>query len=302
MAIIKISLIEVTLQTVTPLSKVFYRTLVIPLTKNISTKIQSKIRSWVLQDCFEKSAAHVLYRKPEDGGLGLLSVQCQAISVLLRAFCKLSADPCFIHSLNLETLFWSQVLGEFCAVDLQLPPYYNVDFLNTLKYYNENLIRNIAVMTIKEWYQLILDDRLLMSPSTTQSVSRSLIWVSEPRHFLAKNLASSLGSWSIWIPCLPSVAASSWPAPHSRLCGKTRWEPWVPSPRCVSAMSADTTEDLYHVYFRCENNWHGILGLLMCVQQTLNRTYITAHNCLFLNLDIPSSYKVAIITMLATDF
>ena len=40
------------------------------------SKIDSKIKSWMYQDNFEKSELEILYRKIKDGGLGLTNV-CQ---------------------------------------------------------------------------------------------------------------------------------------------------------------------------------------------------------------------------------
>ena len=45
------------------------------------------------------------------------------------------------------------------------PPYYDVDFFNTLKHYHETSPMNIAVMSIKQWYKVLLDDQVLMNPT-----------------------------------------------------------------------------------------------------------------------------------------
>ena len=93
------------------LSKVFFRCASIPLRAETIKVIHSEVRGWILKDCFVKPSALVLHRSPENGGLGLYSVTYRALATLLRTFCELACHPQFNHSLYLNTLYRTEVLG-----------------------------------------------------------------------------------------------------------------------------------------------------------------------------------------------
>ena len=73
--------------------------------------INTHVKSWLYQDCFEKPNELVLYRQAEDGGLGLFNVQFRALALLIRAFMETAAHPQFRHSLGHQLLYHYHVLG-----------------------------------------------------------------------------------------------------------------------------------------------------------------------------------------------
>ena len=80
----------------------------------------------------------------------------------------------FRHILFHEVLFRFHVLGEISLPEPSLPPYYDKEFFNTIKHYHETSPLNIAVMTTKQWYKVLLEDKVLMT-STNETLPRSLI-------------------------------------------------------------------------------------------------------------------------------
>ena len=58
--------------------KLFFRCTTIPLRRETEASLHSTARVRLLQDFYEKLAAIVLHRAPEDGGLGLYSIQYRA--------------------------------------------------------------------------------------------------------------------------------------------------------------------------------------------------------------------------------
>ena len=53
------------------MSKVWFKCSSMNLRVQDITSINSSVKSWLYQDCFEKPSELVLYRSPQDGGLGL---------------------------------------------------------------------------------------------------------------------------------------------------------------------------------------------------------------------------------------
>ena len=111
----------------------------------------------------------MLHRQPCEGGLGLFCLKYGSLALLLRTFCELSCHPQFQHSLYLECLYKTQVLGEYCPISIPLPSYYDLNFFNILRHYHKNSPLNIATMTVRQWYQVLLEDNVTMSPATAST-------------------------------------------------------------------------------------------------------------------------------------
>ena len=63
-------------------------------------------------------------------------------------------------------MFRYHVLCEHDLLDPGVTPYYDAGFFETLRLYHNNSPMNIAKMTIKQWYTVLMEDRLLMSQAT----------------------------------------------------------------------------------------------------------------------------------------
>jgi hypothetical protein len=133
------------------------------------TTINSQVKSWLYQDCLEKPSELVLYRKTENGGLGLFNVKIRALALLIRTFLETSANPTFRHSLFHEILFRYHVLDEVSLPNPGFPPFYDKDFFQVIRHYHSNSPLNISRMTTKEWYRVLMEDQLLMSQPTENS-------------------------------------------------------------------------------------------------------------------------------------
>ena len=153
------------------LSKVWFKCSSLNLRQQDITTINSNVKSWFYQDCLEKPSELVLYRETKDGGLGLLNVKVRALACLIRSFLETAANPTFRHQLYHEILFRFHVLGEVTLPDPGLPPYYDQQFFDTIRHYHLSSPLNVAVMSIKQWYTVIMEDRVLMSPATENTPS-----------------------------------------------------------------------------------------------------------------------------------
>ena len=104
----------------------------------------------------------VLHRNVHDGGLGLFHVRIRSLALLIRSFLETSANPGFRHSLLHEVLFRYHVLEETFLPNPGFLPYYDQQFFNTIKHYKQNSPLNISLMTTRQWYRALLEDRVLM--------------------------------------------------------------------------------------------------------------------------------------------
>ena len=131
------------------LSKVWCKCNSINLRQCDISYINSQVKSWLYQDCYEKPSEIVLYREHKDGGLGLHHVQLRALALLIRSFLETATNPQFRHNLFHEILFRYHVLGENSLPDPGIPPYYDRDFFATIRHYHENSSLNVSLMSLK---------------------------------------------------------------------------------------------------------------------------------------------------------
>ena len=110
----------------------------------------------------EKPSELVLYRHSRLGGLGLFNVKIRALALLVRSFLETACNPKFRHSLLHEILYRYHILGDDSIPDPGYLPYYDRSFFSTIKHYKDNCPLNIEVMTTRQWYRVLLEDRVTM--------------------------------------------------------------------------------------------------------------------------------------------
>ena len=113
------------------LSKVWFKCSSVNLRVQDINVINTQVKSWLYQDCFEKPSELVLYRQAEDGGLGLFHVQLRSLALMIRSFLETTVHPYFRHSLFEQLLYRYHVLGEDSLPDPGLTPYYDKKFFET---------------------------------------------------------------------------------------------------------------------------------------------------------------------------
>ena len=146
------------------LSKVWFKCSSINLRVCDINTINSQVKSWLYQDCFEKPSETVLYRESHDGGLGLFHVRVRAQALLIRSFLETAANPNFRHNLFHEILFRYHVMEEISLPNPGFTQYYDQAFFTTIRHYQDTSPMNIAVMSTKQWYSVLLEE-VLMSPA-----------------------------------------------------------------------------------------------------------------------------------------
>ena len=113
------------------LSKVWFRSYTINLREGDFSSINSSIKRWLYADQFIKPEEMVLLRPIHQGGLGLTSVRHKSLACLLRTFIELAANPTYITSQYLNTLYRVHVLREDLPCP-SLPPYYPVSMFEKI--------------------------------------------------------------------------------------------------------------------------------------------------------------------------
>lgn len=111
------------------LSKIWYRSAAIYIKCGDITKIDSRIKSWVYQDNFEKPEQEILCRKIEDGGLGLTNLRQKMKANLLCNFMQTAKNDNFKESLYHKTLYDFYVQNTGVKTPSK-PPYYSQSFFN----------------------------------------------------------------------------------------------------------------------------------------------------------------------------
>ena len=151
------------------LSKVWFKCNVINLRIQDHGAITSQIKSWMYQDLLIKPSELVLFRSTRVGGLGLINVMIRALALLIRSFLETAVNPRFRHSLFHEHLYRYHVMGELDLPNPGFTPYYDQEFFRLIAHYKTHGTLDVTTMTIKLWYTVLLEDKLLMRPATEDS-------------------------------------------------------------------------------------------------------------------------------------
>ena len=146
------------------LSKVWCKSNVIDLRVADITSINSKIKSWLYSDQFEKPEEMVLFRPTFMGGLNLHNVKYKSMAMLIRSFLETAANPNYIHSLFHRALFNHHVLLDHSWPDPGTPPYFSQEFFSTIRNAFLNSPLDITLMTSSQWYHHLLQEHVTMAP------------------------------------------------------------------------------------------------------------------------------------------
>ena len=232
------------------LSKVWFKCSSVNLRTTDIDTINSQVKSWLYQDCFEKPSELVLYRDVQNGGLGLFHVSIRSLALLIRAFLETSSNPKFRHSLLHEVLFRYHILGETSLPNPGFLPYYDETFFKTIKHYNDTTPLNISTMTTRQWYRILLEDKVLMhqaggTPPVLQPVRVELLRPDQ--------------DWTATWPMLRSKGLSSEQTTfmfkflHQLLPTQDRLNRITNEPG-ICKLCRVSPEDLNHAFFSCPSS------------------------------------------------
>ena len=124
------------------------------------TTITNKVKSYCYQDLYQKPSEVLLYRRVDEGGLGLFHIQSKAQAHLVATFLQTAANSKYNLSLFHSWLYRFHVLGESELPNPGFTPYYDQKFFDIIKFVKENTPLNPIYMSMKEWYRVLLETNL----------------------------------------------------------------------------------------------------------------------------------------------
>ena len=199
-----------------------------------------------------------------------------------------------------EHLFRYHVMSECSLPDPGFTPYYDREFFELIQHYNTSSSCNISTMSLKQWYVLLLDDKVLMSAATNTSPSVLLPVRSETLHpdtdwaqvwqiGRTKGLGPELTSFQFkMLHCLLPTQERV-----SRI-GLNEGQPGL----CLHCRM--DTETVAHSLFDCPRNMQVGLALLGCVQQVLPDLSAEAAVLLDFGSVLPEEENLAVQCLLMT--
>ena len=191
----------------------------------------------------------------------------RSLALLIRTFLETAINPKFRHSLFHELLFRFHVMGETSLPDPGFTPYYDKEFFALISSYRNNSGMNIATMSTKQWYTVLVEDKITMRAANDNSAAQLIPlsieilhpetdWTATWNIIRMKGLGSDLISFQFkmvhrLLPTRQRVARLGLDDGQAGLCLQCR----------------GGVEDLTHCFFDCPKNMLVGLALLGCVQQ-----------------------------------
>ena len=201
--------------------------------------------------------------------------------MLIRSFLETATNPNFLHSLFHNSLFRYHVLQHRDLPDPGPTPYYSNGFFETIREVHENSPLNVSTMSSREWYLLLVEDKVTMElqPNTDrQQPIKCKAEVANPnndwdrtwRFARLKGLESEIITflWRLLHKLLPT---------QDRIQRIVKKKP----PHCQLCQD-DLTEDLEHAFFHCRFNENTGQDLQRCLSGVIPGVSITQ----ILNLDL----------------
>ena len=277
-------------------SRLWFRAGSVDLRVGDITAITSKLKSYCYQDLFQKPTEVLLYRRVEEGGLGLLHVQSKAQAHLIATFIQTAANPKFTISLFHSWLYKFHVLEDTSLPDPGFTPYYNKEFFDMIKYVREKTPMNPVHMGIKQWYRLLLEknvtrrvvdqeDRSELIPCKVEEKNQDVIWSEVYRCSRLRGLS-------------PDSKSFLFKMIHLLLPSKERINHLSQNTSPLCWCNSGDVETYHHLFFSCEYNRVSGQSLLQCV-----RSYdkeLTESKALRLQLDIAEPFLLPSVSLLAS--
>ena len=115
-----------------------------------------------------------MYRNTVDGGLSVHNVKIRAMALLIHNFLAQAICPRYKPNMYYNTLYRWHVLGQRDIPNPGCPPFYSTCFFSIIRDTHENTPLNIAWVTVKQWYRLLMEKGITHS-SEEPSVPAALI-------------------------------------------------------------------------------------------------------------------------------
>ena len=278
------------------LPKMWFRTHSVDLRVQDVTKVTSLIKSWLYQDQLLKPEELVMHRPTSLGGLGVHCVMLKAQAGLIRSFLETAINPSFRQSLFHNILFRYHVLGDSSIPDPGYPPFYSEDFFSKIKRVHQHSPLNVATMTEKQWYRLLLEDYSLMEDNNeVREYKKCRVEQAKPetnweRSWRLARL-SGLG---------PENTSFLFKMLHQLLPTQERLARLSPntSSSCILPGCVNLLDDLPHALVQCQGNDGVGLKVMECVRSYAPNLDVEA--ALRLELDVSEEAELPLVWLLST--
>ena len=281
------------------MSKALFRTHSVDLRVQDVKKITSLVKSWLYQDQLLKPEEIILYRPPSLGGLGLLNIQLKAQAGLIRTFLETAVNPAFRTSQYHSILFRYHVLGDDSLHNPGFPPFYSAALFAKIRQVHDESPLNVAKMTERQWYQLLLEDTCTMEEM--DGGHRRLIQCRVERINPETDWERS---WRLArLPGLgPENTSFLFKMMHHLLPTQERVSKTKPGsvPACPMAGCAEQHEDLPHALVLCQGNSGVGQRVLECLKDNVAAVEVDA--ALRLEFEAEQDMELPLVWLLATVF
>ena len=259
------------------LSKVWYKANVIDLRVADISSINSKVKSWLYSDQFEKPEEMVVFRPTSVGGLNMHHVKFKSLAMLIRSFLETAINPKFLHSTFHTALFNRHVLLDLSWPDPGMPPYFNQEFFSIIRNVHLHSPDDVTTMSSRQWYFHLLEDNVTMDNGTprkfitsrAEALTPNLDWERTWRLARLKGLTPDQTSflWRLLHQLLPTLSRVHRMTPNT-------------SPICKHCEDG-VVEDLHHALISCPFNIElsqALLDILSVYQPNLDPSHTLTLN------------------------
>ena len=258
--------------------------------------ISSKIKSYIYQDLYQKPSEVLLYRRVEDGGLGLHHLQSKALANLISTFLQTACSKRFQQSLYHSWLYKYHVEGLTDLPNPGFPPYYGKVFFSIIKEVKDNTPLNPVHLSVKEWYRLLLERNMTMRkvdqegrmeliPSKVEEREPQVFWSESYRISRLKGLS-------------PETKSFLFKMLHTLLPSKERIHHLTPTSSPLCWCNTGEQETYLHLFYHCPKNNLAADALLTCVQAYDKD--LAAEKTLRLEIITDEPFLIATVAILST--
>ena len=255
--------------------------------------INSKVKSWLYADQFEKPEELVLFRPTSLGGLNIHHTKYKALSMLIKSFLETAINPNYLHSTYHTALFNRHVLMDRSWPDPGMPPYFSEEFFSIIRKAHLECSQNLSLMSSRQWYNHLLQDNVTMSntippnpvPCRVEVLNPDNDWGKTWRLSRLKGLNSNQTSflWRLLHRVLPTLDRVNRITPNTspicKLCDE----------KCI--------EDLPHALINCSFNRNVGMALLDTLSNF--QSNLSQSDLLTLNFNVEDQIELPMVWMVS---
>lgn len=201
------------------LPKLYHRCHIIPLRQCDVTAVKKQMNRFLFCDQLEKPGPVVQHKPRSSGGLQVHDIECKAKAMLIRSFLETSCIKRYCHFPLHVGIYNYYILEDTTYPKPQLPKFYSDEFISSIKMAIK-MGKNVQNMSSKDWYNFLLNHKLLEEEITeedgtisrvevkckTELLNTELIWTDIWELAKMKGLANTARSflWRLLHNLLPS--------------------------------------------------------------------------------------------------